>query len=59
MEDSGGSTATFGQRDRRPDALGCLSVLPDETICVLLEYLAPRDIAHLACVSRFSKSLDY
>lgn len=47
-------TAAFRQRDRRPEALGSLSVLPDETICVLLEYLAPRDIAHLACVSRFS-----
>lgn len=52
MNDSGGGTTAFGQRDRRPDALGSLSVLPDETICVLLENLAPRDIAHLACVSR-------
>ncbi|KAG7587480.1 F-box-like domain superfamily [Arabidopsis thaliana x Arabidopsis arenosa] len=42
---------TLGQRDRRPEALGSLSVLPDETICALLEYLAPRDIANLACVS--------
>ncbi|KAG6705463.1 hypothetical protein I3842_07G180400 [Carya illinoinensis] len=41
----------FGPRDRRPDALGDLRVLPDETICAILEYLTPRDIARLACVS--------
>ncbi|KFK42213.1 hypothetical protein AALP_AA2G226200 [Arabis alpina] len=51
MENSGGVTTAFGQRDRRPDALGDLSVLPDETICFLLEFLAPRDVANLACVS--------
>ncbi|CAN8233943.1 unnamed protein product [Cochlearia groenlandica] len=44
-------TTTFGQRDRRAEALGNLSILPDETICVLLENLTPRDIAHVACVS--------
>ncbi|KAL0878283.1 hypothetical protein Bca101_027989 [Brassica carinata] len=45
------ATALFEQRDRRPEALGSLSVLPDETICALLEHLDPRDIARLACVS--------
>uniref|UniRef100_A0A2P2JLR5 F-box protein At1g78280 n=1 Tax=Rhizophora mucronata TaxID=61149 RepID=A0A2P2JLR5_RHIMU len=38
-------------RDRRPDALGSLKVLPDELICTILEYLSPRDVARLACVS--------
>lgn len=38
-------------RDRRPDALGDLKVVPDELICDILELLAPRDVARLACVS--------
>lgn len=45
---------SLGPRDRRTDALGDLSVLPDETVCVILEYLTPRDVARFACVSRFS-----
>ncbi|GKV33666.1 hypothetical protein SLEP1_g42142 [Rubroshorea leprosula] len=48
MENSGQSQ-TF--RDRRPDALGDLKVLPDELICAILECLTPRDVARLACVS--------
>ncbi|KAF3445888.1 hypothetical protein FNV43_RR11065 [Rhamnella rubrinervis] len=42
---------SVGLRDRRPDALGDLRVLTDELICTLLEYLTPRDVARLACVS--------
>ncbi|XP_030947080.1 F-box protein At1g78280 isoform X1 [Quercus lobata] len=42
---------SLGPRDRRTDALGDLSVLPDETVCVILEYLTPRDVARFACVS--------
>ncbi|XP_010273004.1 PREDICTED: F-box protein At1g78280 [Nelumbo nucifera] len=38
-------------KDRRPDALGDLRVLPDEVICSILENLTPRDVARLACVS--------
>ncbi|XVF64806.1 hypothetical protein PTKIN_Ptkin09bG0196300 [Pterospermum kingtungense] len=38
-------------KDRRVDALGNLNSLPDELICRILDYLAPRDIARLACVS--------
>jgi len=38
-------------RDRRPDALGNLRVLPDEIISDVLCYLSPRDVASLACVS--------
>ncbi|KAL1344644.1 hypothetical protein HN51_018514 [Arachis hypogaea] len=38
-------------RDRRPEALGDLGVLPDETLCSILESLSPRDVARLACVS--------
>ncbi|KAG9451442.1 hypothetical protein H6P81_011407 [Aristolochia fimbriata] len=38
-------------RDRRPDALGDLRVLPDELISVILEYLTARDVARLSCVS--------
>lgn len=44
---------SLGPRDRRTDALGDLSVLPDETVCAILEYLTPRDVARFACVSRF------
>lgn len=47
----------LGPRDRRTDALGDLQVLPDETLCALLEYLTPRDLARLACVSRFKPVL--
>ncbi|XVF38656.1 hypothetical protein REPUB_Repub20aG0121300 [Reevesia pubescens] len=39
-------------KDRRVDALGNLNSLPDELICTILDYLTPRDIARLACVSR-------
>ncbi|KAJ0085666.1 hypothetical protein Patl1_08559 [Pistacia atlantica] len=38
-------------KDRRPDALGNLKVLPDELICYILENLAPRDVGRLTCVS--------
>ncbi|XP_020593236.1 F-box protein At1g78280 [Phalaenopsis equestris] len=38
-------------RDRRPDALGHLSVLPDELICVILEHLSSSDLVRLSCVS--------
>ncbi|KAH0898138.1 hypothetical protein HID58_047706 [Brassica napus] len=41
----------FLRRDHRSEALGSLNVLQDETICILLEYLDPRYIAHLSCVS--------
>ncbi|KAG8503228.1 hypothetical protein CXB51_001046 [Gossypium anomalum] len=39
-------------KDRRVDALGNFNLLPDELICAILDYLTPRDIARLACVSR-------
>ncbi|KAK6277496.1 F-box domain - like 10 [Theobroma cacao] len=42
---------TFPLEDRRADALGNLKSLPDELICTILDYLTPRDIARLACVS--------
>ncbi|GLT56427.1 hypothetical protein SLA2020_294690 [Shorea laevis] len=48
MENSGQSQTV---RDRRPDALGHLKVLPDELICAILDCLTPRDVARLACVS--------
>nr|KJB14734.1 hypothetical protein B456_002G140900 [Gossypium raimondii] len=38
-------------KDRRVDALGNFNLLPDELICAILDYLTPRDIARLACVS--------
>ncbi|XP_002513952.2 F-box protein At1g78280 [Ricinus communis] len=41
----------FDVKDRRPEALGNLRVLPDELICAILENLTPRDAARLACVS--------
>lgn len=56
MENS--DAPSVGPRDRRPDALGDLQVLPDEVICAILEFLTPRDVARVACVSRFS-SLSY
>ncbi|CAL9064525.1 unnamed protein product [Musa banksii] len=37
--------------DRRPDALGTLRVLPDETLCAILDLLSPTDLALLSCVS--------
>lgn len=40
-------------KDRRPDALGDLKIIPDEIICSMLEHLTPRDVGRLACVSRF------
>ncbi|KAF3539083.1 hypothetical protein F2Q69_00020989 [Brassica cretica] len=46
-------TTVFLRRDHRSEALGSLSVLQDETICVLLEYLDPRYIAYLSCVSMY------
>ncbi|EXB75365.1 F-box protein [Morus notabilis] len=52
MENS--DSPSVGPRDRRPDALGDLRVLPDEVICAILEFLTPRDVARVACVSRFS-----
>ncbi|OMP01257.1 hypothetical protein COLO4_12026 [Corchorus olitorius] len=50
MENSDQSHA-FPLKDRRADALGNLKSLPDEIICNILDYLTPRDIARLACVS--------
>ncbi|KAM1365809.1 hypothetical protein ACFX13_044784 [Malus domestica] len=41
----------LGLTDRRPAALGDFRVLPDDLICDILEYLPPRDVARLACVS--------
>lgn len=38
-------------RDRRPEGLGNLRFLPDETICAILTALSPRDVARLSCVS--------
>lgn len=38
-------------RDRRPEALGNLRVLPDEILCAILASLSPRDVARLSCVS--------
>ncbi|KAH9690650.1 F-box protein [Citrus sinensis] len=38
-------------KDRRPDALGDLKIIPDEIICSILEHLTPRDVGRLACVS--------
>ncbi|KAL0917493.1 hypothetical protein M5K25_012558 [Dendrobium thyrsiflorum] len=38
-------------RDRRPDALGHLRVLPDELICAILEHLSSFDLGRLSCVS--------
>ncbi|KAJ3673406.1 hypothetical protein LUZ60_006780 [Juncus effusus] len=37
--------------DRRPAALGDLAVLPDETICSVLDLLSPTDLARLSSVS--------
>uniref|UniRef100_A0A1D1Z0D8 F-box protein At1g78280 n=1 Tax=Anthurium amnicola TaxID=1678845 RepID=A0A1D1Z0D8_9ARAE len=39
------------QRDRRPEALGDLRVLPDELFCPILDRLSPRDLGRLSCVS--------
>ncbi|KAK9269878.1 hypothetical protein L1049_025451 [Liquidambar formosana] len=41
----------LGLKDRRPDGLGDLRVLPDEIICAILDNLTARDVARLACVS--------
>ncbi|KAF9612080.1 hypothetical protein IFM89_037999 [Coptis chinensis] len=38
-------------KDRRPEALGDLQLLPDEIICSVLELLTPRDVACVSCVS--------
>lgn len=38
-------------KDRRPDGLGELRVLPDELVCAILGYLSPLDVGRLACVS--------
>ncbi|GAB2290674.1 hypothetical protein Dimus_024949 [Dionaea muscipula] len=48
MEDNG---AQLFVKDRRPEALGDMRVLPDEVICSILGFLSPRDVARLACVS--------
>ncbi|XAR62141.1 hypothetical protein NMG60_11016777 [Bertholletia excelsa] len=45
------SAAQCVPKDRRPDALGDLRVLPDEIICAILVNLTPRDVARLSCVS--------
>lgn len=42
-----------GPIDRRADALGDLRLLPDEILCAIVEQLTPRDVARLACVSRY------
>lgn len=47
------SVPQFPPKDRRPDALGDLTVIPDEIICAILVSLTPRDVARLSCVSRF------
>nr|GFC96410.1 F-box protein At1g78280 [Tanacetum cinerariifolium] len=38
-------------QDRRPDGLGNFNVLDDETVCFILGFLSPRDVATLACAS--------
>ncbi|PWA69426.1 transferase, transferring glycosyl group [Artemisia annua] len=38
-------------KDRRPDGLGNFNVLDDETVCFILGFLSPRDVASLACAS--------
>lgn len=54
MENSGDNNGSgVAIKDRRPEALGDLKVLPDELICYILENLTPRDVGRLACVSRF------
>uniref|UniRef100_A0A7C9ARL2 JmjC domain-containing protein n=1 Tax=Opuntia streptacantha TaxID=393608 RepID=A0A7C9ARL2_OPUST len=50
MENNGQQMQTV-VKDRRPGALGDLSVLPDEVICRILSLLSPRDVARLSCVS--------
>ncbi|KAI8550342.1 hypothetical protein RHMOL_Rhmol06G0098000 [Rhododendron molle] len=45
------SVSQFPPKDRRPDALGDLTVIPDEIICAILVSLTPRDVARLSCVS--------
>ncbi|MQL99139.1 hypothetical protein Taro_031856 [Colocasia esculenta] len=39
------------RRDRRPEALGDLRLLPDELLCAIIDRLAPGDVGRLACVS--------
>ncbi|KAL5992533.1 hypothetical protein ACLOJK_013452 [Asimina triloba] len=48
----------FQGKDRRHDALGDLRVLPDEILCVIPEYLTPRDIARLSTVFAVVVSLN-
>ncbi|KAJ0988627.1 hypothetical protein J5N97_006983 [Dioscorea zingiberensis] len=38
-------------RDRRPEALGDLRVLPDELLCAIIDLLSPADLGRLSCVS--------
>ncbi|XP_021900784.1 F-box protein At1g78280 [Carica papaya] len=49
--DNSDKSPGLGIRDRRADALGDLKALPDEILCAILEFLSPRDLARLACVS--------
>ncbi|XXG40438.1 hypothetical protein AAC387_Pa01g1154 [Persea americana] len=44
-------TSQLQTKDRRPDALGDLLVLPDELLSSILERLTPRDVGRLSCVS--------
>ncbi|KAF3781067.1 F-box protein [Nymphaea thermarum] len=50
MESDGGMVFP-PPKDRRPDALGDLTVLSDELLCAIFESLPPSDIGRLACVS--------
>ncbi|XVF39550.1 hypothetical protein PTKIN_Ptkin01aG0043200 [Pterospermum kingtungense] len=41
----------FPLKDPRADTLGNFKSLPDELICTIFDFLTPRDVARLACVS--------
>ncbi|KAJ8433781.1 hypothetical protein Cgig2_025944 [Carnegiea gigantea] len=49
--ENNGQQMQMAVKDRRPGALGDLSVLPDEVICRILSLLSPRDVARISCVS--------
>jgi len=51
--ENNGQQMQMAVKDRRPGALGDLSVLPDEVICRILSLLSPRDVARISCVSRY------